>query len=415
MKKSKVFYGWFVVIGCLLITCTLVPPVMALSNKFLLQVTEELGISRSGFTLANTILQGMGIFISPWVASRLAKGNLRRIQCLSIIGFAVCYATYSFAQSAIHLYISSLFIGFFWLNSALIPVSMVITNWFEKQRGLAMSIAMAGIGVGGTIFSPIVTKLLTAYGWRMTYRIMAVVVLVIALPAAFFLVRKTPEEMGLEPYGHGESPAAAQKTPAKKTRELTLSVSESKGKLFFWLMIVGMLLNGLINSGALGQFPPAIEELHGAEVQAVIISIYSMVGIFGKIVLGWLNDKFGTVISTVLGCSAFAVSFIFMLMGSNVTMLYIMAVLFGLGDAIGTVTPPLVTSAVFGTQKYGEAYGIANSFTQIGLTFGSLMVAAIYDASGTYTGAWVLLFVLTIGTLAGWIGSIVLSGKYAEK
>ena len=121
------------------------------------------------------------------------------------------------------------------------------------------------------------------------------------------------------------------------------------------------------------------------------------------------------VVSTVCGCVAFAVSFIFMLMGSNVTMLYIMAVLFGLGDAIGTVTPPLVTAAVFGTKKYGQAYGIANSFTQVGLTCGSLMVAAIYDGTGAYTSAWILLFILTIVTLVGWIGSYALSRKYVEK
>ena len=73
MEKKKIHYGWYIVIGCLLITCTMVPPIMALSNKFLIQVTEELGLSRSGFTLANTILQGLGIFISPMVSSRLQK------------------------------------------------------------------------------------------------------------------------------------------------------------------------------------------------------------------------------------------------------------------------------------------------------------------------------------------------------
>ena len=57
MEKKKIHYGWYIVIGCLLITCTMVPPIMALSNKFIIQVTEELGLSRSGFTLANTILQ----------------------------------------------------------------------------------------------------------------------------------------------------------------------------------------------------------------------------------------------------------------------------------------------------------------------------------------------------------------------
>ena len=55
MERKKIYYGWFVVFGCLMITCTMVPPIMALSNKFLIQVTGELQISRSAFTLANTI------------------------------------------------------------------------------------------------------------------------------------------------------------------------------------------------------------------------------------------------------------------------------------------------------------------------------------------------------------------------
>ncbi len=148
-----------------------------------------------------------------------------------------------------------------------------------------------------------------------------------------------------------------------------LSVKESRTKLFFILFIFGMLCNGLINTGSLGHFPPAIEELQGPQVQALIISMYSMIGIFGKLVLGWLNDRFGVVASTAFGCITFALSFIFILFGQNISMLYIMAFLFGLGDAIGTVTPPLITSAIFGAEKYGEAYGIANSFTQIGLSW----------------------------------------------
>lgn len=311
---------------------------MALSNKFLIQVTGDLGISRSAFTLANTILQGLGIFISPIVSSKLAKGNMRRIQCVSIIGFVLSYASYSLAQNALHLYISSFFTGIFFLNSALIPVSMIITNWFVKKRGLAMSIAMAGIGIGGTIFSPVITSLLDSYGWRRTYQIMAVIILVVALPAAFFLLRKKPEDLGLLPYGSDET-ASAGRTDAPAP-VFNLEVKDCWSKVFFWFFIIGMFL------------------------------------------------------------------------GDNVSMLYIMALLFGLGDAIGTVTPPLITSAIFGAEKYGKAYGIANSFTQVGLSLGSLMVAAIYDASGSYTNAWILLLVLTVGALIGWVGSVWMAKKY---
>ena len=193
MKDGKIFYGWYVVIGCLLITCTLVPPIMALSSKFLMQVTEELQISRSAFTLANTILQGLGIFLSPFVSAKLAKGDMKKIQTISIVLFAVSYASYSLAQNVIHLYISSLFIGFFYLNATLIPITMMITNWFAKKRGLAMSIAMAGIGIGGAVFSPIVTALLTNYGWRHTYQIMAVIMML-----SMYLVRKLDRDEGAE-------------------------------------------------------------------------------------------------------------------------------------------------------------------------------------------------------------------------
>ena len=408
MKKNKIFYGWWIVLGCILITTTMVPPIMALSNKFLIQVTTDLGISRSAFTLANTILQGLGIFISPIVSKKLATGNMKKIQSISVIGFAVSYASYALAQNAFHLYISAFFVGIFFLNSTMIPVSMMVTNWFVKKRGLAMSIAMAGIGLGGTIFSPLLTMLLNNYGWRKTYVIMALIILVVALPTSLFILKKRPEDMGLKPYGADEQQTAAKKAQ-KVIPSVTLSVKDSRKHLFFWLLLVGMLANGLINTGSLGHFPPAMEELHGAALQATIISMYSLIGIGGKLLLGWLNDKFGILVSTGFGCAMFGLSFVFMLMGENVNMLYMMAIVFGLGNGIGTVMPQLIT------EKYGEAYGIANSVTQIGLSLGSLMVAGIYDINQSYQSAWILLLVLTAVTFIGWMGAFVLSRKYCKE
>lgn len=402
MKQRKIFYGWWVVAGCILITMTMVPPIMALSNKYLIYVTEDLGISRSAFTLANTVLQALGIFLSPFVTRFLAKGNMRVIQSVSILGYCASYFSYSLAQSPIHLYISSLFLGVFYLNATLIPVSMMVTNWFTARRGLAMSLAMAGIGVGGTIFSPVLTFFLESYGWRASYRLMALIILVIALPAALFLLRKRPEDLGLEPLG-------GQPDTQAGAGEYHLPL----GKVFFWLLLIGMLTNGLINAGALGHFPPAMQESHGAAVQAAVISAYSLISIGGKLILGWVNDRFGVVVSTTYACILFGLSFVFILLSAkSVAMLYAMAVVFGLGNAIGTVTPPLLTAEVFGKENYSKAYGIVNSFTQVGLSLGSLAVASVYDATGTYRFAWVMLLVLTGVTLVSWVGAVVLSRRY---
>jgi MFS family permease len=70
-----------------------------------------------------------------------------------------------------------------------------------------------------------------------------------------------------------------------------------------------MISNGLINTGALGQFPPALEELHGVTVAAIIISLYSVVGVLGKLILGWVNDKFGIIKGILFGCITFGLPF----------------------------------------------------------------------------------------------------------
>lgn len=411
-KDGKVFYGWVIVIGCMLITATLVPPIMALSGKYTTYVTADLGIKDSQFTLVNTIVQAMGIFLSPLVSVRLAKGNMRLIQSVSIAVFCSGYAAYSLASNVVHLYICAFIVGFSWLNCALIPVTMVINNWFTEKKGLAMSIAMAGIGVGGALFGNVIQALLDGFGWRTSYRIMAAIIFVISMPTALFIIKKKPEDMGLTALGAGKNSHTA-KTISNKA--LSLSVSESKSKLFFWLMMLGIFLNGIINTGSLINFPAAMNRMQSPAVATRVITMYSLISIFGKLILGWINDRFGLIVSSIYGCTFFAISFLCILFAeNNAVLLYVMGITFGLGNAIGTVTPPLIVSDIFGKEKYAKAYGLANSFSQVGLSFGGLLVSGIYDISGSYNPAWIIMFFMTLLTMLSWVSSVLLSKRYKQ-
>ena len=81
------------------------------------------------------------------------------------------------------------------------PVSMMITAWFTKRRGLAMSITLAGIGLGGSILAPLVNQFILNYGWRTAYQYTGFIIILIACPVVFFILRPTPESMGLKAYG----------------------------------------------------------------------------------------------------------------------------------------------------------------------------------------------------------------------
>ncbi|MCB5955254.1 MFS transporter [Enterococcus sp. CWB-B31] len=413
-NKKKLFYGWWIVVGCVVITATVVPLVMSLSGKYALAVTEELGINRSQFMLANTIVQMIGIFLSPIVSKRVALGQMKMLQVGGIIGFCISYFTYSFAQNAMHLYISSFFIGIFFWASALIPISYMVTMWFKEKRGLAMSIAMAGIGLGGTIFSQVVTIFLDNYGWRTTYQLMAGIALVCSLPIVLFVFKSSPAEKGLVAYGADVEPAKQSEGAIEESKDSAITVKASYGKFFFWLVMIGMFLNGLINTGALSNFPAAIQEMHDPTTSANIISIYSFVGIFGKLLLGWINDRFGVVASSIFGCGAFFIAFILMLFGQNLGVMYLMAFSFGLGTPIGTVSPPLITASVFGQKNYPEAFGLVSSVGTLGTAIGSVFVARILDMTGSYSTAWLFMIVFTALTLFGWIGSYVTSRRYFD-
>ena len=416
MEKNKMFYGWWIVIGCILYTTALVPPAIALFSKFALPVSAELSPGNTAGFMTNTmIIQLVGAFLSPFVANYMAKRNFRYIQIFCVIAYVLAYASYSLAHSIWHLYISSLFIGLFFLCSTLIPVTMMISNWFVAKRGMAMSITMTGIGLGGFIFSPIITYLLEHYGWRAGYQIMALIMVVAALPIVIFIFRVKPEEKGLLAYGLDEKGNVIQEDTKKNVaiaEPVAISVKESFFKPFFILLIIGMIANGLINGGALQNFPPALQKEWGPNVQWIVISLYSIIGVVGKVILGWLNDRYGVVCSTVFGVVTFGLSFVCMLFSQMPAMVYIMSVIFGLGIGIGAISPSLITVSVYGQKQYGQAYGYLNSFYQLGLAVGGLMVAAIADSQGNYKLAWVVMLVLTALTLFGWIGGYLSSRKY---
>ncbi len=413
-EKKKLFYGWWIVIGSIVVTATVIPSVMSMVGNFQIPITSELNISKGAFALSTTILQALGIFISPYISKKIASGNMKKIQNISILLFGIVLASYGFAKSATHLYITSVVLGVLFLTSAMLPVPIMVTNWFEKKRGLAMSLAMGGIGIGGFIFSPLVTAWIENYGWRNAYFIFGAVIVFIAFPISTFIFAKTPADKGLEPYGHGEESINGTKT-AKEAVKLSLSSEETLKKPFFIILLVGMITNGLINTAALMQFPPAIMTIHDVATKAAIVSLYSLIGVFGKILIGWINDKFGLISSILFGGVSFALAFASMLFAENMTFVYAMALFLGLGMAIGNVVPPLVTAEVVGADKYGDLYGYVNSTLQIGLSLGSLTVASILDKTGSYKLAWTVMLVATVITIITWIFSYASSKKYRVK
>lgn len=400
--KKFLHYAWVICFGCAFICALTSPIINATATQYLISVTEEFGVSRSAFTLSSTIVALVGMVISPlWGKIYSNRKRMRLILTLTTLGFGLSYMSYSLAQNIIHFYISAVILGVFWAGACFMPVSMMITAWFKRMRGLAMSITLAGIGFGGSVLAPMINYFITNYGWRIAYRYTGIVIIAIACPVVFFLLRATPEEMGRKPFGDGWDEAVAKvkkKVQLDDEGNLEIAPNDVKNKAFFWIFMLGFFGMGLVCSAPMRQMNPYISDIYGSEFAASVIGLSSLMGVFGKILLGWLHDRIGNLKSSAIAFVVFALAFAVALLGATAgqNLFYVYIVLYSFAAGVGTVSAPLIISATFGTKSFNVMRGLTQSPLQAGMSLGGVMVAAFYDWNGSYQMGWIVCIAISL-------------------
>lgn len=421
MKDNKngggIHYAWFILAISAIVLGVFVPIVTSLSNSWQIAVTEDLGFSRTAYSISGTITQAVGIFLGPVASYYLTKYNFKKLWTAFAILFSAGVFGFSLAQNQYHFYISAFVVGVCFIATTSIPIMMMINNWFYEKRGLATSIAVSGISAGGAILSPLISKVISNYGWRTSYRMYSLIILVIAIVFGIFLIYLKPEDRGMKPYGFKKKEKIEKENlggEVSKSLEVGLSLSASITCSFFIFLILGSITNGLANGASL-QFPPALQQALGVERSGSIISIYLLIGVFGKLLLGEIADRFGIYKALIFGSITLSLSFVSMLFIDTSWGPWAVAVVFGLGLAMGTVIPPLVTSSIYNREMYGEAYGFVQSGMQIGAAIGPLFVSFIFDRSASYYIAWIVNIVLAILTGVLWYIAHQRAKKYKNK
>lgn len=400
-KKNKSMYHWVILICCVLTLMFAYSTRFGLSQLFTTEIIKETGFATSAYFLCTTIASIICIFTGP-IAGKLLRGKYMRptfiVCCIGTMGF---YSCYGLCRSLWQFYLVGALQGLFAMGACTIPVTVLITNWFEKNRGLMISIAMMGISIGGTILSPILSWVISSYGWRKAYFILGAASLIVLIPISAFIVRRTPEDVGLLPYGHGEEPVNRnKKSKSVPASNWNATLNEARKTPVIWMFAIGAFLI-YFTSCIMGHMSYYLQTTgFTAASIAAYISLFSVVAIVGKLVLGHIFDRFGSKGGILFGCGTFfffLVAFI-MVQGSTL-MLYVAAVLYGFGTCTATIAVPIMTTNIFGAKNYSELYGFISAFTMTGSAIGSSGIGLIYDITGSYRPALFILAVLTALTI----------------
>ncbi|MBQ8603945.1 MAG: MFS transporter [Oscillospiraceae bacterium] len=392
-NKKGFHYGWVIVFVGFLIMWFVACIFSSAAGMMVKPVSEDLGISRSQFSLGTTFNSIAGMLMATVIGKLYKRFTVKKVMFISSIVFALCYAGMGISPNIYVFYVFSFISGFALLATANVGVGTLLAKWFDEKRGLAMALASTGSGVGGVIMNPVIGSLVTSVGWRQTYVILGGMIAVVLVPAVLFLVKETPADMGLEPYG-----ANKNSTEGKVTYEETgmMAAEAVRSPMFFLWMPIVVSIYAICNCVMQHTVAYATDLGFEYSVAAGIASVLTAGLAIGKLIMGQRFDSMGSRKAGNLSLIIYTVCLaVYFLATKEMGMLmYIGPAIFGFGGSFATVAFTVIVQDIFGKRDYANIFGYVSMGSSLGGALGPTVMAAAFDAMGTYKPAWLVCAVI---------------------
>ncbi|KAF9538086.1 hypothetical protein EC957_007250 [Mortierella hygrophila] len=391
-------YGWVVVAAAFFVQAIVVGTVNGYGVYQDQYITYNYNTS-STFELSWVgTLNVVGMDLSGPITGQIADHFGYRISALvgALIMGASLVAT-SFSTKVWQLYIFQGIIYGLGASLAFFPSLSLPSQWFKKRRGFATGIAVAGGGFGGLVISPVTTALFAKIGYRWTVRTMAIVHLVIIIPAsALFRGRVESGKDRAKRLKQGQSARESAATSEKELQELkdaAARIPKSKRQIIdfsvlkevrFLILVAAsfFVANGYFNPY---YYFPTYAQKNGASVStaSLLIGILNGSSALGRVSMGLASDYIGDIntlfISTL--CASLSILIVWMLAGTSVVMMTIFCIIYGFFSGSFVAIVPTVAAHLCGISKLASMTGIVYGGIALGTLIGSPVGGALLDIS----------------------------------
>jgi MFS family permease len=267
-----------------------------------------------------------------------------------------------------------------------LPVQVLLSRWFTTARGKAMGFAYLGIGIGGTVVPGLAYWLTVTFGWQRAMQVLGFLMIAIAWPLAW-IVKDSPP---------GWNAAQATRSAATPLGEVLRSPA-------FYLLLVG----SMCSIGAVGgtmqnlKLYLSLDQQYGQGEVARILSLVLAGSIIGRLLMGWLADRWDRKHVMLLIYVIVAAAIPLLFLADSWTMLHVFALLFGIGLGGDYMIIPLMAADLFGVQRLGRVMGFVLTADGVAEAVSPMVVAGLRDRMGSYRPGFLLLITLAaIGAAA---------------
>lgn len=406
MEQStrKMHPAWLVLIGLCFLDVGGFPLIFNLVGVYLVPASTAMGLDPARWTMWLSCNAIMGLIVIP-IAGRLFKTN--HIRLIMTVGMAICavgIALFSVATEFWQLIVIGLLLGIGTPFAFGLPQQVLIGNWFAKKyQARMLSIAMVCVVAAPIFWAPIFTMVIANFGYQMSYLINAGCIAVLTIPWCLFAFKRSPEDMGLQPYGYVEG--AENENPEEEENDSKVGVTPGQAvkTVAFWLTLVAACLicfaMGFENYSVTiaGTFLPGATPESASVFGATMISIFSIGSLVGTFLFGFMLGKDKFKLTFIVFLTMFLLGFLCWNFWHAESGLLIGAFLIGTHNGLATVGFPLLIRRLFGGKHYSVTYSYVNTCTATLGGFSSTILGILYGVFDGIGGA--LLFGLAIAVI----------------
>jgi sugar phosphate permease len=346
---------------------------------------QELGWSRQQVTSGNAYSKIAVAVVFGFIAGRIVdRFGPRRLMLGGIVmaGMALVGLSYVTTLGAFYLFYAFNALGY--VCGGPLPNQVLLSRWFDKGRGKAMGIAYLGIGVGGALVPLLAFALTQSVGWRGALRWLGVLMILVALPAAYFV---------------REPPAAA--ASARLASRISLGPITSR-PAFFLLLVGSMASIGAVGGTMqnLALYLSLDRKLAQVEVDATL-SLILIGSLVGRLLMGWLADRWAKKRVMILIYVIVAMAIPPLFYAPTTATLKVFAFVFGIGLGGDYMIIPLMAAELYGVAIMGSVMGIVLTADSVAESLVPMVVAGLRDSTGSYgPGFFVLVGLAAVGAAA---------------
>ncbi|WP_285020965.1 MFS transporter [Novosphingobium sp. fls2-241-R2A-195] len=372
--------GWAVVVAAMVGVALGLSPIPFYTIGMLApQLSAEFGWSFAALMASITVQSGVVMIASPLAGIAIDRFGARPVALVSLPLFGLSFMSLALSNGSLTLYYAQ------WVIMAVLGVgtlsatwTRVVTQWFDKWRGMALGLASCGTGITGFIIKPLCAHLIETHGWRTAVVVVGCLPIVVGVPVVALLFREM---------ARGDAAPDKPLEAAEEVVQSGLTLAEAARDRRLWIMAGAFLFIAF----ALTAPTPNLENILKTRAFTLpqigeITAAFGLSVIAGRLIGGWLLDRFwAPLIALVI--LAFPALGCWLLTSSALSPLIATLAVISLGFGAGFEFDLLayLISRFFGQRHYGAIYGCFYAVIAFAGGMGPVVFGYVFDRIGDYT------------------------------